>query len=156
MKHLLLIFTLILANLALNAQGISFFEKDWETALAEAKKQDKIIFVDAYAVWCGPCKRMAREVFTRKDVGDFYNANFVSIKLDMEKTPGIRFMQTYPVRAFPTFYFIDWNGEVVMTTRGAKPADQFIALTITGSFSKKLAIEISLQTNNHKRFKLKS
>ncbi len=39
----------------INAQGIEFFKGTWEEALAEAKKQDKILFVDAYAKWCGPC-----------------------------------------------------------------------------------------------------
>lgn len=127
-KYLVLLMMWAMTLSTANAEGIEFFQGTFEEALDKAKLEGKIVFVDAYTTWCGPCKRMSKNVFPTKEVGDFYNANFISLKLDMEKTPGIRFMQTYPVKAFPTFYFIDWNGEVVMTTRGAKPVDQFITL----------------------------
>lgn len=35
--------------------GIQFIEANWNKALEEAKKQNKLIFLDAYATWCGPC-----------------------------------------------------------------------------------------------------
>lgn len=110
------------------AQGIDFFHGTWQEALEEAKKQDKIIFVDAYAVWCGPCKRMAAEVFTNDEVGQFYNANFVNLKLDMEKGEGLEFRKKYPVSAFPTLFYIDYDGAVVTQVRGAQDASGFINL----------------------------
>ena len=128
MKHLLLIFALVLVYPALNAQGISFFEKDWETALAEAKKQDKIIFVDAYAKWCGPCKKMARDVFTQEKVGSFFNENFINMKIDMEEGGGIAFGKSYPVRAYPTLFFINADGEILMKVVGGKQAEDLISL----------------------------
>ncbi len=110
------------------AQGIEFFEGSWEEALAEAQKQDKIIFVDAYAVWCGPCKRMSREVFTDESVGSFYNKNFINVKMDMERGEGLTFRKKYPVSAFPTLFYIDYSGEIVQRVRGARPADAFLEL----------------------------
>ncbi len=107
-------------------QGIEFFEGSWAEALAEAKKQEKIIFVDAYAVWCGPCKMMSKNVFTDKEVGDFYNANFINVKLDMEKGEGLNFRKKYPVSAFPTLFYIDYSGEVVQKIRGALQSEDFI------------------------------
>jgi thiol:disulfide interchange protein len=73
--------------ISINAQdvGIRFMDATWEQVMAEAKKQEKLIFVDAYTTWCGPCKVMAQNVFTQKEVGDFYNRYFVNYKLDMEK-----------------------------------------------------------------------
>ncbi len=112
----------------LNAQGIEFFQGTWKEALAEAQKQDKIIFVDAYAVWCGPCKRMSREVFTDEAVGAFYNKHFINVKLDMERGEGLEFRKKYPVSAFPTLYYIDHSGETVHRVRGARPADAFLQL----------------------------
>ena len=111
-----------------HAQGIEFFEGSWEEALAEAQKQDKIIFVDAYAVWCGPCKRMSREVFTDEAVGSFYNKNFINVKMDMEKGEGLTFGKKYPVSAYPTLFYIDYSGEIVQRVRGARPADAFLEL----------------------------
>ncbi len=110
------------------AQGIEFFHGSFEEALEEAKKQEKLIFVDAYTTWCGPCKRMARNVFPLSEVGEFYNANFINLKLDMEKPAGISFGQKYPVSAYPTFYYIDEKGETVLQTKGGRTAEDFVAL----------------------------
>ncbi len=110
------------------AQGIEFFHGTWDEALAKAKAEEKVIFVDAYAVWCGPCKRMAKNVFPLPEVGEFYNKNFISLKMDMEKGEGLTFRKKYPVSAFPTLFFIDHNGKVVHKEKGAKQAADLIKL----------------------------
>ena len=46
--------------------GINFFKGTFKEAKALAAKEHKIIFMDAYTSWCGPCKRMAKNVFTDK------------------------------------------------------------------------------------------
>lgn len=127
MKWIFSAFMLLLA-LNMKASGIEFFHGTWAEALEEAQKQDKIIFIDAFAVWCGPCKKMAKDVFTDDRVGQFYNANFVNLKLDMEKGEGLAFRKKYPVSAFPTLFYIDYTGEVVMQTKGARNVDGFIEL----------------------------
>ncbi|MEM1322620.1 MAG: thioredoxin family protein [Bacteroidota bacterium] len=124
----LLIVLLLTASLGLQAKGIDFFHGSWEEALEEAKRQEKIIFIDAYTTWCGPCKRMAKTVFTDGAVGEFYNQNFICMKIDMEKEMGMKFQQKYPVRAYPTLYYIDGNGKVVHKVKGGRQAEQFIAL----------------------------
>ncbi|MDX1940888.1 MAG: thioredoxin family protein [Saprospiraceae bacterium] len=123
-----LIATLLSLFVVLNAYatGIQFFEGTWEEALAAAKTQDKVIFVDAYAVWCGPCKRMAKEVFPNEEVGNFYNRNFISMQIDMERGMGLDFGKQYPVAAFPTLFFIDGDGKVVHQVRGAQSAEAFL------------------------------
>lgn len=128
MRILTLISLFLIATISLDAQGISFFKGTWEEALAEAKKQDKIIFVDAYAVWCGPCKRMSNNVFPHEKVGQFYNKNFINMKLDMERGEGLKFRKQYPVSAFPTLFYIDYTGELVMKVKGAQDVEGFIKL----------------------------
>jgi len=110
------------------SQGIEFFKGSWQEALEEAQKQDKILFVDAYAEWCGPCKRMARQVFPNPEVGRFYNQHFLTVKMDMEKGEGPTFGKKYPVSAYPTLFYIDYTGEVVQQVRGAQQVDGFIQL----------------------------
>ena len=112
----------------INAQGIEFFHGSWEEALAEATKQEKLIFVDAYAEWCGPCKRMAKNVFTQPAVGDFFNKHFINVKMDMEKGEGPEFGMKYPVSAYPTLMFIDFSGEMVHKVKGAQSVDGFLKL----------------------------
>ena len=126
--RLIIIFISILCAFSSFSQGIDFFHGTWEEALAEAKKQQKIIFVDAYAQWCGPCKRMAKNVFTHEKVGEFYNDNFINLKLDMENGEGLKFRRNYPVSAFPTLFYIDSAGEIVHKQKGAQQVDGFIKL----------------------------
>lgn len=128
MKLLFSTLITIITVVALSAQGIDFFHGTWEEALAEAEKQEKLIFVDAYAVWCGPCKRMAKEVFTNDKVGEFYNKNFINVKMDMEKAESTSFRKNHSVSAYPTLFYIDYSGELVMQVKGAKQVDDFIAL----------------------------
>ena len=108
------------------SKGIIFFEGTWQEALEAATKEEKIIFVDAFAEWCGPCKMMAANVFTNSEVGDFYNANFINLKIDMEKPENKEFSTKYPVAAFPTLYYIDFTGKVVQKVTGAQNVEQFI------------------------------
>ena len=69
--------------------GIHFMDNPtWQEVLKQAKEQNKMIFMDCYTVWCGPCKVLAKEIFSQKKVGDFFNAHFVNVKYDMEKGDG--------------------------------------------------------------------
>ncbi len=110
------------------AQGIEFEHTTWQDALEKAKTENKLLFVDAYAQWCGPCKRMAKHEFTKSDVGEYYNSNFINLKLDMETPNGRTFDGMYPVSAYPTMFFLDGNGKVVQKIKGGKKGAQLIAM----------------------------
>lgn len=130
MKNLLLLCAIaLLLPLGMTAQsGIQFQDKNWETLLAQAKKENKIIFVDAYAVWCGPCKWMAANAFPDEAVGDFFNKQFINAKIDMEKGEGIDIAETYEVQAYPTLLFVNGDGELVHKGVGARDAEGLLAL----------------------------
>jgi len=109
-------------------EGIEFFHGTWEEALMKAKAEDKIIFVDAFTTWCGPCKNMAANTFPDPEVGKLFNANFVCMKIDMEKEMGLEFRKTYDVTAYPTLFFIDYDKVQVQKSVGAKQPADLIAL----------------------------
>lgn len=116
-------------SLGLQAQGIDFSrDADWATLLARAKQENKLIFVDAYAEWCGPCKMMDRKIFSDERVGAYYNANFVNAKIDMENGEGPTLAQEYSVRAYPTFLFVNAEGELVHQGLGYQPVETFLEL----------------------------
>jgi thioredoxin-related protein len=108
--------------------GMTFVEKPFDELLAIAKKENKVIFIDAYTTWCGPCKMMAAKVFPDPKVGEVYNERFINAKFDMEKGEGPGLAKRYSVMAYPTYLFVDGNGDIVHKGIGYIPQDQFLAL----------------------------
>lgn len=115
---------------AINAQGtgINFTSDNWETILVNAKKENKIIFIDAYTSWCGPCKLMAKKIFTESSVGDFYNQKFINVKMDMEKGDGVALAKRYNVILYPTLLFVDGTGKIIHRSTGYHTVPQFLEL----------------------------
>lgn len=93
--------------------GILFFKGSWSDVLAEAKKQNKPVFVDIYTTWCGPCKLMAKQAFPDAKVGEKFNANFISYQIDAEKGEGLDVAKKYAVTAYPTSLYVSGNGELL-------------------------------------------
>jgi thiol-disulfide isomerase/thioredoxin len=110
------------------AQGIEFFHGTWEEALVKAETEGKLIFVDAYTTWCGPCKKMSANVFPQAEVGDVFNANFINVKLDMEKEESVAFRKVHRVRAYPTLFWINGKNDAVHTSVGGKQVAQLIGV----------------------------
>lgn len=108
------------------AQGIQFIEADWNKALAEAKKQNKLIFLDAYATWCGPCKLLKKNTFSDKEAGEYFNSNFINVAIDMEKGDGPALSEKYSVSAYPTLIIADSNGKIISFTQGYMKPSQLI------------------------------
>lgn len=125
MKKLAILSSLFIGALAF-AQGMKFEESNFATVLAKAKKEKKLVFIDAYTTWCGPCKLMAKNIFPLQAVGDYYNTHFVNAKIDMEKGEGIELAKKYNVKAYPTYLFVDGNGEIVHRTLGYVEEKDFI------------------------------
>jgi len=127
MKYSVLLF-LILFISASSAQGITFETSDFQSALDKAKAENKLVFMDAYTTWCGPCKWMSKNVFTDAKVGTYFNDKFVNVKFDMEKGEGLELSTRYDVKAYPTLLFMDSEGELVHMSVGSRPVDDFLDL----------------------------
>lgn len=100
--------------------GILFANISFAEALTKAKAENKLIFMDCYTTWCGPCKKMANEVFTLPEVGRVFNAKFINLKVDMEKGEGVELAKRFKVSAYPTLLLIDSEGNVVKQIVGAR------------------------------------
>lgn len=99
--------------------GIHFTDVSWKEVLKQAKASNKLIFVDCYTDWCGPCKYMSKNVFPDEALGKLFNTNFISVKMNMEKEEAVLFGATYDVEVYPTLFFINPAGNVVMKRGGA-------------------------------------
>lgn len=126
-KFLIALGLVLVSNSALSG-GMKFFEGSFDDALAEAKKQDKLLFVDVYTEWCGPCKIMAKEVFPTDLAGEVYNAHYVNFKLDAETDEGIEVTGRYPLHGFPTYWFLDGDGELLKISSGSMEVKIFAEL----------------------------
>jgi thioredoxin-related protein len=118
------------------------FEKSqtWSEIKNKAQKSNKIIFIDAYTTWCGPCKQMEIDIFPQKKVADFFNENFINFKVQMDQTAqdnkdikmnyeDAKFIErTYQIKSYPTYLFLNADGTLVHFMLGATTnADEFIA-----------------------------
>ena len=107
-------------------KGIQFTEGKWSEILKQAKKENKLIFLDAYTTWCGPCKMLQKNVFTRDDVAATFNGNFINVKIDMEAGEGPSLAKRYPIEGYPTLFFINGKGKVVKQLLGYQQPQDLI------------------------------
>jgi len=118
----------LVSQLSFSQQSIKFEDSDFATILAKAKSEKKIVFLDAYAAWCGPCKLMERNVFTDKNVAEYYNKNFINAHFDMEKGEGPNLASKYGIRSYPTLLFLNGEGEIVGKELGYIKTEEFLEL----------------------------
>ena len=124
--HYFVVLSFMLVSLKAKAEEIPFEKGTLADAYKQARVMKKMLFVDAYTTWCGPCKWMAKNVFTNDDVIKFYSENFVCVKLDMEKGEGKQFAEKYDVHSYPTFIFLDLEGQKIHQFCGKMEAADFV------------------------------
>jgi thiol:disulfide interchange protein len=130
-----------LAGLAINAfmnpkadfkndkkEGIIFYRGSWKEALDAAKKENKLIFLDIYASWCGPCKRLKNNTFSNTRVGKYFNTTFINVSLDGETEEGELLANQYRVTGYPSLFFIDKDGNVITQEDGYHDPEELIKL----------------------------
>lgn len=109
--------------------GIKFLNISLEKAKEIADKSDKIIFIDAYTSWCGPCKKMAATSFQDENVAELFNSKYINLKIDVENDPdGTEIIKMYKVQAYPTLLFINGRGKLVKSLVGFQTADRLVAI----------------------------
>lgn len=143
MKKLFSIILLSFSVLFFAQESIDFQTTTFKEVLAKAKREKKLVFMDAFASWCGPCKMMEKNIFPIKSVKEYYNANFINSRFDMEKGEGREIAMKYGIRSYPTFLFLNGDGEVVSKSYGYMDENQFL------SFAKE-ANNPKLKNNSYK------
>lgn len=109
-----------------NLPGVKFHKGDFASALKRAEIEGKLVFLDCYTTWCGPCQMMTKQVFTKDKVGELFNQRFVNIKIDMEKGEGKELMKKYKIQGFPTLLILDHTGKELYRMLGARYEPQLL------------------------------
>ena len=97
------------------AAGVSWLHS-YEDALKQAAQDDKPLMVDVFAAWCGPCKRLDEEVFSRADVGE-QSKQFVGVKVDGDNRRDL--LQKLQVTGYPTTIFLAPDEKELTRVRGS-------------------------------------
>ena len=129
MKKLFLMLVAVLVSsvaIAKDEVGVNWFHGTLEQAIEKASAEDKLVFVDCFVDWCGPCKRMKANEFTKEEAGNYFNKNYVCIAIDMEKGEGLDVAKKYSIRSYPTFLILDAQGEHLGTVVGGAEMSAFI------------------------------
>ncbi|GAB0097584.1 Thioredoxin [Sergentomyia squamirostris] len=84
---------------------------------------DRLVVVDFYAQWCGPCKMIAPKL---EELSKTFAEKAVVLKVDVDECEDLAVR--YNISSMPTFVFIK-NKETVETFSGASEAklNQFFA-----------------------------
>ena len=128
MKKLIFLLLLTSLNICTFAQeGVIFHDLNFDAALAKAKAENKLLFIDCYTSWCGPCKYMVSTIFPMEKVGSYMNPKFVCVKYDMEKSEGPELAKKFGIQGFPTFLILNPDGNVRHRLIGGDEADKFIS-----------------------------
>jgi thioredoxin-related protein len=148
MKKIALAFIILLLSQVFRVhaqvnQGIQFNQTDnWEKIKKTALENNKYIFVDCYATWCGPCKLMDKEVYPKAEIGKFMNFNFISIKVQIDTSSqdneyikkryddAHEIATKYKVTKLPTFLFFSPEGKIVHRSTGALRDTDFIKVSL--------------------------
>ena len=107
---------------AKKADGVAFVEMTLADAFAQAAASNKLVFLDCQTVWCGPCRAMAKNVFTLPRVGEYFAERFVALKMDMETGEGPDVAHRYKVKAYPTMLILDAEGRELHRVVGYRDA----------------------------------
>lgn len=126
------LFSLFALPVLAQRDGVRFFKGSWTKALAEAKQSNKLIFVNIYTEWSESSRRMREEVFPLKEVGEKYNSQFINYRVDGDWSEGELFNATYQLEGYPTYLFIDGNGDLLYRSSGyTGDPKQFLSLADT-------------------------
>ena len=120
MKKLIpLMMCLVLSVMAFAQTGVDFQHLTFDEALAKAKAEKKLVFVDCYTTWCGPCKTMTPII---KEIAKEHNEiKFVKVDVDKNEELAIK----YNVMSIPTMIIMK-DGKVTKTFVGVTDKESII------------------------------
>ena len=120
----LLFFTeLLRAGENADSSPLTIVEQDYERALELAAEQDKLLFIDFYTVWCGPCKQLDKYVFHNDSVGRLLGRQIVLLQYDAEQDTTFHLSKKYHVNSYPTGLLLTPEGRVLTRRAGFSGSD---------------------------------
>lgn len=127
MRFLYLLFVFISIPAVQSQNQFSVDGISYKTAIENAKKENKPVFVMLYADWCPHCNQMKKEVFSDPKVMDFLNKNYVCVWKNIEKEEGTALKNKFKTTSLPAFLFLDSNETLLYALKGEMKTPEFLA-----------------------------
>jgi len=102
-----------------------FSDLSFEAASKEAAQKGKIVLVDFYTTWCGPCKLLDKTTWTDAAVIQLLEQKTVALRIDAEKE--VALAQRYKIAAYPSVLLIKPDGTEIDRLVGYKEPTAFMA-----------------------------
>jgi len=140
MERTIILLSLVTTTIIARAQVEFTKLTSWKAVLGHAKKENKYIFIDGYATWCGPCKMMDDTIYSLKGVGELMNEKFISVKVQTDQNAtddefvrawyndAARLTKKYQLNILPSLVFLSPDGEVLHSAVGFQNAYHFAGL----------------------------
>ena len=116
----LILFAILILSVS-DSWAISW-NNDLNSALNEAKKNEKPLIVDFYTTWCQWCKELDYNTYTDAKVNEL-SGNFICVKVDAEQSP--QEASKYNIRGYPTVIFLNYDGSINNRVIGYKDPEAF-------------------------------
>ena len=141
-KSAVLLFLVLLApspaaaakDVAPAAPGLAW--RGWDRGIEEARTSGRPVLVDVYTDWCGWCKRMKADVYTKPEVRDYLEDHFVLIELNAESSDPARYegkaytsrslAAKFGVSGYPTTVFLRPGGDHLINVPGYVESEPFL------------------------------
>ncbi|MBC6112828.1 thioredoxin family protein [Pedobacter fastidiosus] len=149
MRKLLMLFFMIIP---LQIFAVEFFKGTYAEALQKCKGENKLLFLDFTAVWCGPCHQMEREILNDVDVSALLDEKFVVIKIDIEEPENYYYTDKYiQSNGIPDYTILNANEEQIGKHHGA--CDKEVLMQFFNgvlNFEKPNAVNINTKIEKYK------
>ncbi len=105
--------------------GIDWFtEYSFEKAFERAKKENKLVFADFSAKWCGPCQQLKERVFEKKEFEKVFKLA-IPVYVECDSKKGKELAKKFNIFGFPTVIVFDKNGKTLTSIAGAHMSVEF-------------------------------
>lgn len=98
-----------------------------DEAKTRAQAEKKLVMIDFYADWCGPCKMLDAQTFPDAKVAEWLKANTVAIKVNIDENRALA--EQFKIQSIPQLVFLDGQGKEVKRVEGFVPPEAFLSET---------------------------
>lgn len=117
---------------------INFITGDLKDVLEKASRENKPVFIEVYASWCGSCKWMEKNIYNNEKVAGFYNTGFINYKVNIDEGDGPYISVRYRIKKVPSYLYLSPKGKVLLKDEGAKHEMEFVenGVNAIGAFTR--------------------